>query len=88
MSDIAQTAHSNVFSRMDMYEFRLNSLKFIPNGQMNIIQITAWRRLGDSQYRDQWWKFTEAYMRHSVSMSLIIRKVNNICRWLGTGLNR
>ena len=47
MAAIAQTKYSNVFSRMDMFEFRLNLLKFIPNGQMNIIQITAWRRPDD-----------------------------------------
>ena len=79
---IAQTTYSNVFSRMDMYEFRLNLPKFIPNGQMNIIQITAWRRLSDSQYRDQWWKFTDAYMRHSFSISLIIKeKTTFVGRW-------
>ena len=71
---IAQTTHSDVFSRMDMYEFRLNLLQFIPNGQMNIFQITAWGWLSDSQYRDQWWKFTDANIRQSFSMSLIIKK--------------
>ena len=44
------------------------SLKFIPKGRINnipaLVQIMAWRQLGANDG-----KFTDAYMRHSASMS-------------------
>ena len=44
------------------------SLKFIPKGRIKnipaLVQIMAWRQLGDNDG-----KFTDAYMRHSASMS-------------------
>ena len=50
------------------------SLKFVPKGPINnipsLVQIMAWRRPGDkplSEPNDG--QFTDAYMRHSASMS-------------------
>ena len=48
MAAIYQTAFSNAFPWMKMYEFRL---KFVRKGSINntpaLVQIMAWRRLGD-----------------------------------------
>ena len=50
------------------------SLKFVPQGQINniqaLVQIMAWRRPGDKPLSEPMMvSFTEAYMRHSASMS-------------------
>ena len=51
MATILQTTVSNAFSWMKMYAFRLMSLKFVPKGPIDnitaLVQIMAWRRLGD-----------------------------------------
>ena len=49
------------------------SLKFVPKGQINnnnpaLVQIMAWR-LPDGKFTGNDGKFTDAYMRHSASMS-------------------
>ena len=49
-------------------------LKFVPNGSINdisaFVQIMAWRRPGDkSLSKPMLLFFTDAYMRHSASMS-------------------
>ena len=50
------------------------SLKFVPKGPINnipaLVQVMAWRRPGDKPLSDSMMvKFTDAYMRHSASMS-------------------
>ena len=50
------------------------SLKFVPKGPINnvpaLVQIMAWRRLGDKPLsKPMMTKFIDAYMRHSTSMS-------------------
>ena len=49
------------------------SLKFVPKGPINnipaLVQIMAWRRLGDKPLSKTVLFFTDAYMRHSASMS-------------------
>ena len=50
------------------------SLKFVPKGPINnipaLVQVMAWRRSGDKPLSDPMMvKFTDAYMRHSASMS-------------------
>ena len=51
MDAISQTTFSIAFSWMRMFEFRLRLLKFVPKGPINdipaLVQIMAWRRLGD-----------------------------------------
>ena len=51
MAAISQTTFSNAFSSMKIFEFRLQFLKFVPNGPINnslaLVQIMAWRRPGD-----------------------------------------
>ena len=49
------------------------SLKFVPKGPVNnnnpaLVQIMAWRR-PDGKFTGNDGKFTDAYMRHSASMS-------------------
>ena len=51
------------------------SLKFVLNGRMNdiaaLVQIMAWRRLGTKPLSEPMMaKLTDAYMRHSASVSL------------------
>ena len=58
---------------MKMYEFRI-SLKFVPKGPINnipaLVQIMAWRRSGDKPLPEPTDAYsTDAYMRHSASMS-------------------
>ena len=55
------------------------SLKFVPKGPIRnipaLVQVMAWHRPGDKPLSDPMMiKFTDAYMRHSASMSQI--KVN------------
>ena len=50
------------------------SLKSVPKGPINnipaLVQVMAWRRPGDKPLSDLMMvKFTDAYMRHSASMS-------------------
>ena len=50
------------------------SLKFVPKGSINyipvLVQIMAWRRLGDKPLSEPMMvSFTDAYMRHSASVS-------------------
>ena len=50
------------------------SLKFVPKGPINnipaLVQVMAWRRPGDKPLSDPMMvKFTNAYMRHSASIS-------------------
>ena len=50
------------------------SLKFVPKGPINnilaLVQVMAWRRLGDKPLSEPMpTRFTDAYMRHSASMS-------------------
>ena len=50
------------------------SLKFVPKGPINnipaLVQVMAWHRSGDKPLSDPMMvKFTDAYMRHSASMS-------------------
>ena len=50
------------------------SLKFVPKGSINnipaLVHVMAWRRPGDKPLSDAMMvKFTDAYMRHSASMS-------------------
>ena len=50
------------------------SLKYVPTGSINnitaLVQIMAWCRPGDKPLSEPMMvKFTEAYMRHSASMS-------------------
>ena len=62
---------------MKMYEFRLYkiSLKFVPDGPIDnipaLVQIMAWRRLGDKPLFDPMMAYTDTYMRHSASMSML-----------------
>ena len=50
MATVWQTTLSNAFSRMKMYDFRLR-FHFVPKGPISnfptLVQIMAWRRLGD-----------------------------------------
>ena len=63
---------------MQMFEFPFNiSLKFIPKGSIDnipaLVQIMAWRYSRGKPLSESilvW--FTEAYMRHSASMILLI----------------
>ena len=49
---VSQTTFSNAFSLIEMCEFRLRLLKFLPKGPINniaaLVQIMAWRRPGDN----------------------------------------
>ena len=60
---------------MKTFEFLFTiSLNFVSKGQINnipvLVQIIAWRRPGDKQLSEPMLvKFTDAYMRHSASMS-------------------
>ena len=53
------------------------SLTFVPKGPINhnpaLVQIMAWRRSGDKPFSDPMMvKFTDAYMRHSASISTVL----------------
>ena len=59
---------------MKMFEILINiSLKFVPNSPINniqaLVQIKAWGHPGDKLLSEQFGYFTNAYLRHLVSMS-------------------
>ena len=73
---VQETSLSNAFSWMKIWISLNISLKFVPEGQIKnipaLVQIMAWRRLGDKPLSEPMTvdsKFTDAYMRHSASMS-------------------
>ena len=54
--------------------FDSNFTEFVPKGPINnipaLVQVMAWRRPGEKPLSDPMMvKFTDAYMRHSASMS-------------------
>ena len=68
LTKTTQTNHLTLRGRLQI------SLKFVPYGQINnnpaLVQIMAWRRLGDKLFSEPIMAlFTDAYMRHSASMS-------------------
>ena len=71
MAAVFQTTFSNAFSWMKIYI----PLKFVPKGSMTnipaLVQIMAWCRAGDKPLSEPMLVvcFTDAYMRHSASMS-------------------
>ena len=76
MADISQTTFSNAFSWMkENTSISINiSLKFVPEGRINnILHIGSDNGLAPTRRQAIIWtndgKFTDAYMRHSASMS-------------------
>ena len=72
MAAIAQTTFSNKFSWMKMYQFRLRFHwnLFLRFESTILVQIMAWRRPGDKPLSEPMvFYLTDAYMRHSASVS-------------------
>ena len=78
MVTMIQTTFSNALSWAKMHKFRLRCSKFVPNGSINDTPALCCFRMTDNGLRSARrqaiiWKidvfFTDAYMRHSVSMS-------------------
>ena len=80
MATIIQTTFSNAFSWMKIYEFLLK-FYWSPKGPVNsiptLVQIKACHWSGDKPFSEPMmaW-FTDAYMRHSVSMSNVDDKAS------------
>ena len=71
MAAIFQMTFSMSFSSMKIVVFWL---KFVPQGPINnipaLVQIMAWHQTGDKPLLEPMFAcFTDAYMRHSASMS-------------------
>ena len=63
-----------IFLNENIWNLIIISLKFVPEGPINnipaLVQIMAWRRSGDEPLSEPMMVlFTDAYMRHSASMS-------------------
>ena len=69
MGAISQTTLSVAFWWMKMLEFRLNFPKGPIHNIPALVQVMAWRRLGDKSLSEPMMAvFTDAYMRRSASM--------------------
>ena len=70
MAAISQTTFSSAFSSMKKKLHNI-SLKYVPKGRIDnmaaLVQIMTWRRRGIIWTNDGY--FTDAYMRHTASMS-------------------